>query len=281
MTPRLYARTRTLPAQPDLHQLKRQAKELLKAFAAGDAAAVAEVNAHYQGALAESFALHDAQLVLARSYGFPSWPKMKAYVDGITVGRLVDAIRAGDLKTVRSMVRVRPELVQLDVAEHDEHRALHHAVLQRRPEIVRFLMQHGADPRKGIYPYRDATGAFTLAVERGYTDIVEIMRVEEHRRTSKSPLAVVDEEVLEEMNAVLRRDDEDAMIAVIASLSRSPCSTPVADWTFATTCSRALRSDGPAAGGVSSWCDCFWREAPIRSRPTPSLGRRRGHGRRK
>jgi ankyrin repeat protein len=137
-----------------------------------------------------------------------------AYVNGITVGRLVDAIRAGDLETVRSMIRVRPELVHLDVAEHDEHRALHHAVLQRQPEIVRFLMQHGANPRKGIYPYRDATGALTLAADRGYTEIVEIMREEELRRTSKSPLAVVDPEVLAEMNAVLRRDDEDAMIAV-------------------------------------------------------------------
>ena len=137
-----------------------------------------------------------------------------AYVDGVTVGRLVDAIRAGDLKTVRSMIRLRPELVHLDVAEHDEHRALHHAVLQRQPEIVRFLMQQGADPRKGIYPYRDATGALTLAADRGYTEIVEIIRAEERRRTSKSPLAVVDEKVLVQMNAVLRRDDEDAMIAV-------------------------------------------------------------------
>jgi ankyrin repeat protein len=75
-------------------------------------------------------------------------------------------------------------------------------------------MQHGADPRKGIYPYRDATGALTLAADRGYTEIVEIMRDEEHRRTSKSPLTVVDEKVLVEMNTVLRRNDEDAMIAV-------------------------------------------------------------------
>ena len=214
MTPRVFARRRTLPAHPDLRQLKRQAKELLKAFVAGDVAAIADVNAHYQGAHAESFALHDAQLVLARSYGFPSWPKIKAYVDGVTVGRLIDAVRAGDLKTVRSMVRVRPELVQLDVAEDDEHQALHHAVLQRQPEIVRFLMQHGAHPRKGIYPYRDATTAFALAAERGYTDIVEILRDEERRRASKSPLTVVDEAVLAEMNAAVRRNDEDAMIAV-------------------------------------------------------------------
>ena len=211
---RTHPPTRAMRETPDIDQLKRQAKELLEAYRAQSPDAIIEVGAHHRTATPETFALHDAQLVLARSYGFPSWPKMKAYVDGITVGRLVDAIRAGDLKTVRSMVRVRPELVQLDVAEHDEHRALHHAVLQRQPEIVRFLMQHGADPRKGIYPYRDATGALTLAADRGYTDIVEIMRGEEHRRTSKSPLAVVDEEVLVEMNAVLRRDDEDAMIAV-------------------------------------------------------------------
>jgi ankyrin repeat protein len=135
-------------------------------------------------------------------------------MDGITVGRLVDAIRAGDLATVRSMVQVRPELVHFDVAENDEHRALHHAVLQRQPEIVRFLMQHGADPRKGIYPYRDATGALTLAADRGYTELVEIMRDEERGRTSKSPLSVVDEGMLAEMNAVLRRDDEHAMVAI-------------------------------------------------------------------
>jgi hypothetical protein len=88
---------------------------------------------------------------LARAYGFPSWPKLKAFIDGATVRRLVEAVRDGNLDAVRSMVSARPELVHLDVGENDEHRALHHAVLHRRPEIVRFLMQHGADARKGIY----------------------------------------------------------------------------------------------------------------------------------
>src|SRR5436190_7696504 len=192
---RAHPPTGAMRETPDINQLKRQARELLEAYRAQSPGAIIEVGAHHRTATPETFALHDAQLVLARSYGFPSWPKMKAYVAGITLGRLVDAIRAGDLNTVRSMVRVRPELVHMDVAEHDEHRALHHAVLERQPEIVRFLMQHGAQPRKGIYPYRDATDAFTLATDRGYTDIVEIMRSEEHRRTSKSPLTVVDEKV--------------------------------------------------------------------------------------
>ena len=70
--------------------------------------------------------------------------------------------------------------MHLDVAENDEHRALHHAVLQRRPDIVRFLMQHGADARKGIWPHRGATTAFTLAAERGYDEIVRIIEEEEH-----------------------------------------------------------------------------------------------------
>ena len=47
----------------------------------------------------QRFALHDAQLVLARAYGFGSWPKLEAYVDGVTVQRLADAVTA--LETIR------------------------------------------------------------------------------------------------------------------------------------------------------------------------------------
>ena len=186
---------RTLRSHPDLDQLKRQAKELLEAFRAGDPAAAKEVHAHYRQADPSTFALHDAQLVMARAHGFDSWPKLKAFVDGMTVRRLIEAARNGDLDTVRSMVTVRPELVHVDVAENDEHRALHHAVLQRRPEIVRFLMQHGADARKGIWPHRAATTAFTLAVERGYDEVVRIIEEEERRSASgATPVDAVGDE---------------------------------------------------------------------------------------
>src|SRR5208283_5300977 len=96
--------TRTLRERPDLDQLRRQAKELLAAFVAGEAEAIAEVNAHYRDADATAFALHDAQLVLARSYGIDSWPKLKAYVDGVSVQRLAEAVRAGELSKVRAML---------------------------------------------------------------------------------------------------------------------------------------------------------------------------------
>ena len=212
MTSRKHPPTRTLRDKPDLAQLKRQAKELLQAFAAGGTDAAAEVNAHYQGANPASFALHDAQLVLARSYGFDSWPKLKAFVDGVTVRGLCDAVRAGDIDGVRAMLVVRPELVHLDVAEDDEHRALHHAVLQRRPEMVRLLMQHGADARKGIWPHRDATSPLTIATERGYADIVAIIRDEE-RRHSRVSATAADTPVPANLLDAFQRGDEEAMIA--------------------------------------------------------------------
>jgi ankyrin repeat protein len=186
--PRPSLPTRTLRDRPDLDQLKRQAKELLEAFRAGDAAASKEVHTHFQRADPSTFALHDAQLVLARAHGFDSWPKLKAFVDGVTVRRLIDAVGRGDLDTVRSMVAARPELVRCDLAENDEHQALHHAVLHRQSAIVRFLMEHGADARKGIWPHRAATSAFTLAAERGYGDLVTIIEEEERRRSGRPRL---------------------------------------------------------------------------------------------
>lgn len=174
---------RTLPPNPDLDQLKRQAKELLEAFVAGKPEAVAEVNAWYRRADPASFALHDAQLVMARAHGFDSWPKLKAHVDGVTIQRLVDAVKSGTVAEVRAMLKTRPELANMTVTYGDEHRAIHYAVYARNTELVRLLMQHGADARAGIHPHRDATAALTIAAERGYDEIVAIIHAEEQQRT--------------------------------------------------------------------------------------------------
>src|SRR6476469_1003895 len=91
--------TRAMRENPDIDQLKRQAKELLEAYRAQSPDAVIEVAAHHRAATPETFALHDAQFVLARSYGFESWPKLKAAVDGVTAARLHAAVESGDLKT--------------------------------------------------------------------------------------------------------------------------------------------------------------------------------------
>ena len=207
---------RTMRARPDLEQLKRQAKELLQAFLAGNSDATAEVKAHYRAADPLGFALHDAQLVLARSYGFESWPRLKAYVDGVTIGRLAEAVRAADLPQVRAMLEARPELINMTISYGDEHRPIHYAVMSRSPEMVLLLMQHGADARKGIHPHRAATTALTLAAERGYDEIVAIIRDEEQRRResmSRSIAATTTSQ--DELSEAIARGGDERAIAML------------------------------------------------------------------
>ena len=132
---------RVMRENPDIDQLKRQAKELLEAYRASSPEAVAEVTAYHRTATPESFALHDAQFVLARSYGFESWPKLKAAVDGVTATRLHAAVERGDLKTARELLMRRPEIVDLG---RGEMRAVHMAVLRRDLEMTKLLLEFGA-----------------------------------------------------------------------------------------------------------------------------------------
>jgi ankyrin repeat protein len=178
---------RRLPERPDLDQLKRQAKELLAGFAARESSAVAEVRQYYPGAPLDTFALHDAQLVLARAYGFDSWPKLKARVDGVTIGRLHDAVEQGDADAVRNLLQRRPELVNRDRSGYPERLPLHIAVQRRDAPMVRLLMECGADARSGIWPYRKDTQAAVMAAERGYGEIVEIIRERELKREKPGP----------------------------------------------------------------------------------------------
>jgi ankyrin repeat protein len=69
--------SRPLPDHPNLDHLRRQAKALRDAARAGDPAALARV--------AMPVTLSAAQLVIAREYGFASWPRLKAEVDARTL----------------------------------------------------------------------------------------------------------------------------------------------------------------------------------------------------
>jgi len=176
-----------LPEQPNLEQLRKQAKDLLREYRSGVPAAIAEVNQFERNPDSATFSLSDAQRVIARAYFFANWPKLKAFVDGVNVARFADAVRAGDIPQVRSMLASRPELIAMDLAGNDEHRGLHYAVLRRDPAMVRLLMEAGADARKGIFPHRDATSALAIARDRQYSDIVAVIEGEErHRREDMS-----------------------------------------------------------------------------------------------
>src|SRR5579862_5094966 len=102
------------------------------------------------------------------------------------IARLIQAVKAGDVAIARKLIDARPELVKMDTSENDEHRAIHHAVLTRNQPMIRMLMEAGADARQGIWPHRDATSAFVLARDRGFTEITAIIEEVERGRVEKS-----------------------------------------------------------------------------------------------
>ena len=210
--------TRRLPPHPNLEQLRRQAKDLLDQFLAGDPAAVAEVHRLERTPDPSSFALSDAQRVLARAYGYESWPRLKAFVDGVNVRELAEAVKAGDITRVRILLNARPELVATDMGAGDEHRALHYAVLRRDPPMVRLLMESDADARKGIYPHRDATSALAIARDREYHDIVTIIEEEERLRRAENscPNATISP-VQDQINTAIRARDNQLAIRLLAA----------------------------------------------------------------
>lgn len=164
-----YPPVRAMRENPDLEQLKRQAKELLETMPGAK--------------------LADAQFRLAREYGFESWPKLKAAVDGVTVAKLFEVVKKGDLGQARDLLARRPEIVDLlpEGPGGSEMRALHLAVLNRDAAMTKLLLDAGADPCGGIWPNRNATGPATIARERGYDDIVTLMAVAEKRRGHGRP----------------------------------------------------------------------------------------------
>jgi hypothetical protein len=100
---------RHLPVRPDLDQLKHQAKDLLRAIRRGEPSALADLRDYYPKAIAPAdVKLADAQLVLARSYEAPSWPRL------VLACRLIDAIWRDDVRAVREIVVQHPDVLHED-----------------------------------------------------------------------------------------------------------------------------------------------------------------------
>jgi ankyrin repeat protein len=216
--------TKPLPAQPSLRQLQIQSKELAKALKKSQPDALDRLRKSHPHfiRLAEDkipdapLQLHDAQWVIAREHGFESWPKLKAQIDRVSLRRLVDAVEKGDIDLARSLLRQNPGLVHMDMAENDEHRVLHYAVLRRDEPMVRLLMEAGADAHKGIFPHRDATTALVLATERGFNEIVKALEEEEQSRREEMscPNATISPEQ-DQLGEKIRQNDYTAALSIL------------------------------------------------------------------
>src|SRR5262245_22528892 len=198
------AASRSLPDRPSLEQLRKQAKDLLRDARAGDSSARARLTAAPLDARGDRVNLSDAQLAIAREYGFPSWPKLVHHVESITgtafvlrplirpvelqSGRrwkLADdadvaaddvydmfvASRDGDVRGVRRLVERVPGLATV---EYNYTPPIHFAVREGHRAIVELLLERGADPAYRSYPFMESLLGF--AEERGHDDVAEVLR---------------------------------------------------------------------------------------------------------
>src|SRR5262245_44540970 len=140
--------TRRLPVRPDLDQLRHQAKDLLRAIRGGDAEALTDLKEfHPHPPDPADTKLADAQLILARSYGAPSWARI------VTCCNLIDAIWDDDVETVRSLVLEHPNLLTEDAGIRNNNWGppLSYAANIGRDRIITMLHDLGAkDMQYGI-----------------------------------------------------------------------------------------------------------------------------------
>src|SRR5579871_142402 len=170
-----------LPFRPNLEQLKKQAKAILRGQRAGDAQTLREIEEHHpRGKKAEPFALSAAQHVLAREYGFETWVKLKAHVAALEssppseslVNALRDAAGRGDLETVNRMLDGNPGIIN-EPGGPGVRTALHQAVFGKQEAAVRVLLERGADPN--IRCEGDFATPLHFAAEKQLFPIIQLL----------------------------------------------------------------------------------------------------------
>jgi ankyrin repeat protein len=133
---------RPLPERPNLRHLKDEAKELMKA---GQASSLA-----------------NAQFQIARAYGFPSWPKLKAHVEDLEaslreIAELKQAIDNNDLAQVKTLMVRNPELHRAPLGYNKngpltwvaECRVPWEAPTAARLEMAQWMIDNGSDVHQG------------------------------------------------------------------------------------------------------------------------------------
>ena len=152
-------RNKLLPERPHLGHLKDQARDLVQAHRCQEAEAIARIRAHLPRLasandakiLEADFPLHEAQWVIAREYGFASWPKLKAAIEvkPASVAAMKAAIDEDNLAKVRELLAADPNIVNPYVVRTSyyfgNHRPLTYAAQQCRTGIVKLLLEAGAD----------------------------------------------------------------------------------------------------------------------------------------
>jgi len=206
---------RSLPARPNLDQLKRQAKELLR----------------HQPQLGR---LRDAQRRIAEEYGFASWDALRQHVEsiagavsssiikppeldsaeGAVVWNALTACDDGNVETLRRLLEQDPALSR---AQYWYTPAIHFAVREGHMEAVQCLLGAGADPEwNGLHD----GSLIGMARDRGHTEIASLLEEAADRRgriVASRSHAIHDAITREDTTAVQELLDADSAIVDIGN----------------------------------------------------------------
>jgi hypothetical protein len=159
--------SRGLPDRPHLDVPKREARELLGEWRKRDPDALERIRHRHprfeaadDSAIATGpFRLSDAQLVIAREYGFAHWTELKQRIEtNAPAHALLVAIRDDDRDAAVRIVRAEPRLLHLPLWSGNWGPPMSHAANLGRLEIIEAMAALGA---------RDFQHAFDRALLQG------------------------------------------------------------------------------------------------------------------
>jgi ankyrin repeat protein len=133
-------------APANLEQQHKLAKDLIRAARAGDAAALARIQAVRSdaGDAARPLALADAQLAIAREAGFPAWAKLVAELQARDVKAFCEAVRGKDVAGTQRLLALDHVRARINDPLFDfGQRAAH--VAARDVPLLEVLLAAGAD----------------------------------------------------------------------------------------------------------------------------------------
>jgi hypothetical protein len=145
--------SRSLPERAHLDVPKREARELLDRCRQGAEDALERIRHRHPkfknvadgSAIAASFKLSDAQLVIAREYGLSSWTLLKQRINANSAAKaLREAIAADERETVVAILRANPEMLHLPVWSGNWGPPMSHAANLGRIEIIQACAALGA-----------------------------------------------------------------------------------------------------------------------------------------
>src|SRR5439155_21160154 len=120
--------SKSLPARPSLESLRKQAKKLARDIAAGDDGTIARARAHLPN-VDLTLTRRNAQLVIAREYGYAGWQDLTAEVSrrlgkGLewAVAQARRIIHDNDVERLKKLLAEYPAL--LSWTDEDDDRGL-------------------------------------------------------------------------------------------------------------------------------------------------------------